>query len=298
MFIHNINPVFIHVGPVEIRYYGLVYFIGFLFLYFFFRQLIKKDKLKSINLETLDLFLIYLMLGGILGGRIFDFIFFNTKILWTNPLEILKIWHGGMSIHGGLIGAFVAVYIFSKKYKARFYELTDATVIPLMFFLGIGRIANFLNGELWGTLSNSSLCVDYSKSQYIYAPPLGCRHPYVLYESLKNFAVAGILLAFKAKAKLKEGLLFWYGMLMYNFFRFFIDIYRDGGEPRLFLGLTMTQYLCIAFTIVSVIMIILMSRKEKNTQEEKGAKEEKKELINENGTKNGKKNGKNGKKKL
>ncbi len=287
MFIHNINPVFFHVGPIQVRYYGLVYFLGFLFIYFFFRYLIKKGKLKSLTDDTLDLFMIYLMIGGIVGGRVFDFIFFNTSMIWTNPLEILKIWHGGMSIHGGLIGAFIAVYIFAKRNKAKFYELTDATVIPLMFFLGVGRIANFLNGELWGTVSNNTaLCIDYSHSQYIVNPPMGCRAPYQFYESIKNFAVAGILLAMHAKTKLKEGLLFWYGMLMYNFFRFFIDFYRDGGEPRLALGLSMTQYLCIAFTIVSVIMLFVIYHKKENKKESEKEK------------KNGKQNGKIDKKKL
>jgi phosphatidylglycerol:prolipoprotein diacylglycerol transferase len=261
MFIHNINPVFFHIGPVQVRYYGLVYFLGFLFIYFFFRYLIKKGKLKSLTLDTLDLFMIYIMLGGILGGRILDFVFFNTKLLWTDPVEILKIWHGGMSIHGGIIGAVLAVYLFSRGHKAKFYELADATVIPLMFFLGIGRIANFLNGELWGTLSSGPFCIDYSRSQYIVNPPPGCRHPYVLYESLKNFAAAGILLALRAKAKLKEGLLFWYGMLLYNFFRFFIDFCRDAGEPRILFGLGMTQLLCVVFTIVSVVIIIIIHKK-------------------------------------
>jgi phosphatidylglycerol---prolipoprotein diacylglyceryl transferase len=264
MFIHNINPVFFHVGPVQVRYYGLVYFLGFIFLYFFFRYLIKKGKISSLNFETLDLFMIYLMLGGIIGGRVFDFIFFNTKLIWTNPVEILKIWHGGMSIHGGIIGALIAVYIFARQYKAKFYELCDATIIPLMFFLGIGRIANFINGELWGTVStNNAICIDYSKSQYIINPPWGCRAPYQFYESLKNFAVAGILYAWHAKSKLEEGMLFWCGILMYNFFRFFIDFYRDGGEPRLWLGLSMTQYLCIAFTIVSVMMLFIIKNKYK-----------------------------------
>jgi phosphatidylglycerol:prolipoprotein diacylglycerol transferase len=261
MFIHNINPVFLSIGPLQIRYYGLVYFIGFLFVYFYFRYLIKNKKIKSLDNENLDLFMIYFMLGSIIGARILDFVFFNTRIIFTDPLELLKIWHGGMSIHGGIIGAMTTTYIFAKKYKVKFYELADYIIIPLLIFLGIGRIANFINGELWGTPSTGKLCIDYTQNQYINAPA-GCKHPYTLYESLKNFATAIILIGIKAKAKLKTGLLFWYGIFMYNFFRFFVDFYRDGGEPRLFLELTMTQYLCIIFTIVSVVAIYLLNKRE------------------------------------
>ncbi|MFA6073745.1 MAG: prolipoprotein diacylglyceryl transferase [Candidatus Woesearchaeota archaeon] len=259
MFIHNINPVFLTLGPVQIRYYGLVYFIGFLVLYFFFKHLTKTQKIGNFDEEKLDLFMIYFMIGAMIGARVLDFIFFNIKTLFIDPLEIFKIWHGGMSIHGGIIGAILATYIFSRIYKVNFYELADNTIITLMIFLGIGRIANFINGELWGTIStNSATCIDYTHSQYI-NPPQGCRHPYQLYESLKNFAVAGILLIIKAKSQLKKGLLFWWGLLLYNFLRFFIDFYRDGGEARIALGLTMTQYLCIVFTIISIIAIYLIS---------------------------------------
>ncbi|MGV8162710.1 MAG: prolipoprotein diacylglyceryl transferase [Candidatus Nanoarchaeia archaeon] len=265
MFFHNINPVMLDLGSVQIRYYGLVYFVGFLFTYFYFKHLIKK-KLLNLEDEKLDLFMIYFMLGSILGARILDFVFFNFNVLLQDPLEIIRIWHGGMSIHGGIIGAMIGSYIFAVRHKIKFYELADFTIIPLMTLLGIGRIANFINGELWGTNSTSSICINYTNSTYIAYAPEGCRHPYVLYESLKNFAVAGILLIIKAKTKLKRGLLFWYGMFMYNFFRFFVDFYRDGGEPRLFLGLTMTQYLCIVFTISSVVMIFVLSRKETNKE--------------------------------
>jgi phosphatidylglycerol---prolipoprotein diacylglyceryl transferase len=269
MFIQNINPVFLSIGPVQIRYYGLVYFIGFLFIYFYFRYLIKNKKIKSLDNENLDLFMIYFMLGSIIGARILDFVFFNTSIIFTDPLEILRIWHGGMSIHGGIIGAMTAVFIFAKKYKLKFYELADFTIIPLMIFLGIGRIANFINGELWGTVSTGKFCIDYTHNQFINSPPAGCRYPYTIYESLKNFAVAIILVGIKTKAKLKQGLLFWYGLFLYNFFRFFIDFYRDGGEPRLFLNLTMTQYLCIIFTIVSAIAIYLLNKEKKENKNKK-----------------------------
>jgi phosphatidylglycerol---prolipoprotein diacylglyceryl transferase len=269
MFTHNINPVFLQLGPLEIRYYGLVYFIGFLFVYFFFKYLIKNEKISSLSKDNLDLFMIYFMLGAILGARILDFVFFNTGILFTDPLEIIKIWHGGMSIHGGIIGAVVGAYIFARKHKAEFYELADYIIIPLMVFLGIGRIANFINGELSGTQSTGKFCIDYSQNQYISNPPSGCRHPYTIYESIKNFGVALILIAIKAKTTLKKGLLFWYGIFLYNVLRFFVDIYRDANEPNILLGLSMTQLLCIIFALISGIWIYLLSKRNKNLKEAK-----------------------------
>ena len=253
MIIHNINPVFLSLGPISIRYYGLVYVIGFLFFYFYLKYIVKKNAIENMDSDKVDTFMIYFIIGGIIGARLLDFIFYNPGILFNDPLEFFRVWHGGMSIHGGVIGAAIAALLFTKKYKVKFYKLADITAIPLMLFLGIGRIANFINGELWGTLSNSALCIDYSKSQYILNPPIGCRYPYQIFASLKNFAVAGIMLIVTGTKKLKDGLLFWYSILLYSIGRFLLDFVRE--DPRL-LGISMGQLLCVIFAIVSIYFII------------------------------------------
>jgi len=136
VFYHNINPVAFSIGPLDVRFYGLVYFIGFLFAYFYLRFLVKKGKLKNFGFGDVDSFMIYFMLGSIIGARIFDFVFFNLDVLFSDPLQILRIWEGGLSIHGGIIGAMVGGWLFVRNKKISFYELADIIISPLMIFLG------------------------------------------------------------------------------------------------------------------------------------------------------------------
>lgn len=253
MYIHNINPTAISIGPLDIRFYGLVYFIGFLFIYFFLRYQIRKNKIPHLNYNELDNFMIYFMLGSIIGARVLDFVFFNTNTLLTNPQQVLRIWEGGMSIHGGIIGAIIAGLIYVHKRKVKFYDIADQVIIPLMFFLGIGRIANFINAELWGTEFYGKYCINYEQNTYIHNAPKGCTHPYQIYESIKNFTVSLGLFILSITTKLKKGTLFWIGILAYNTLRFFIDFYRDETK---YLSLGMGQYLSIAFTIIAIIFLI------------------------------------------
>jgi len=268
LFIHNINPVLVSLGPLDIRYYGVVYAIGFLVAYFLLRWAAKNNKIPNLNLERADIFTIYLVIGAIVGARLLLFVFYSPSTFITDPLEIFKIWNGGMSFHGGLIGAVVAGLLFSKKYKVSFYKLGDFLVIPLAFFLFIGRIANFINAELWGTITNSSLCIDYSQSKYIINPPDGCRHPSQLYESAKNLLIFFVLsiIYFKEniKNKLKDGFIFWSFVVMYGILRFIITFWRD--DPR-FLGLSEGQYLSLAMAVLGIIMLFVITRKHKKSKD-------------------------------
>lgn len=266
MFFHNINPVFLDLGFAQIRYYGLVYFVGFVFAYFFLRSYVKKGKIKGMHLDNFETFMIYLVIGSIVGARVLEFVFYNPQILFSNPLELFRVWNGGMSIHGGIIGAFVATAIFTRKNKVSFHALADVFILPLLVFLGIGRVANFINGELWGTVSNSAVCIDYSHSQYVINPPAGCRHPYQLYASLKNFFAAAVVAVLKTKSELKEGLLFWWGILLYSSLRFVVDFVRD--EPR-WLGISTGQWLSLVFTIVAIVFIVKLGKTQKVYKEKK-----------------------------
>lgn len=254
MFIHNINPVAFSIGSLDVRFYGLVYFFGFLLGYFYFRYLIKRSKIKHFGFDDLDSFMIYFMLGSIIGARVLNFVFYYPGVIFSDPMQLFRVWEGGMSIHGGIVGAIVAGLLFVRSRKISFYDLADHVIILLMFFLGLGRIANFINGELWGTPHAGRFCIDYSQSEFIVNPPQGCRHPYQLYESLKNFAVGIALLAVNSFASLKKGLLFWYGILAYNVLRFFLDFYR--ADPELFLGISTGQFLCVLFSLVAIVFII------------------------------------------
>src|SRR3989344_5785490 len=182
MFINNINPTLLHIGFLEIRYYGLVYLLGFILLYLFLNK--NKDKISMTKDDIYNL-IFYIFLGILIGSR-------ALHILWelpyyiSNPIKIFYFWEGGMAFHGDLIGTAIASYYFCRKKKISIAKLADIIVIPAVIVLALGRIANFINGELYGTITNAPWCVKFSDAE-------GCRHPAQLYSALKRFIVLGIL---------------------------------------------------------------------------------------------------------
>jgi len=248
MFYHNINPTLLKLGPLEIRYYGIIYALGFIIAFFFIKYLAKERELKLTKEEVWDL-LFYLIIGTVLGARIFEVLVYNLKYYIANPFEIMAIWHGGLSFHGGLVGAAIAAYIYCRKKNIQFYDLADIVVIPLAFGLFLGRIGNFLNGELVGRITNTSWCVKFKNYE-------GCRHPSQLYESIKNLVIFSVLWIIKDK-KLKKGILFWSFVLMYSTLRFFVEFFRAPDEQIGFiLGLTMGQWLNIVMFAVGIYFFI------------------------------------------
>ncbi|MBU0667370.1 MAG: prolipoprotein diacylglyceryl transferase [Nanoarchaeota archaeon] len=254
MFIHNINPVLLKIGFLEIRYYSLVYILGFLLVYFILYKTADKKKIKNLTKEAVDDFITYLIIGLIVGARIFHFIFYNPQIIWTKPLEILMVWHGGMSFHGGLIGIIIAYLIFHKKHKVAFYDLADLLVIPAAFTLFLGRIANFINGELWGTITTVFWCVKFKRAD-------GCRHPSQLYEAAKNLIIFGVLCFMKEnqaqKKKQKKGILFWTFVLLYGVLRFIVNFWRD--DPRFF-GISTGQILSFVMIVVALVFLYKLKK--------------------------------------
>ena len=218
VYVHNIDPVFLHLGPVEIRYYGLVYVLGFVIAYFLLRYLAKRKKV-ALSEDELETFLLYAAVRVLVGSRVFYFLFYNFSIILENPLQLFKIWEGGMSFHGGLIGVLIGSFIFCKQYKKDFYELADIVVIPAALGLAFGRITNFINGELYGRPTTLPWAVDFGDG----IP----RHPSQLYESAKNFVILSVLWLLKEKENLHKGTLFWTFITLYGTFRFFIEFVRE-----------------------------------------------------------------------
>ncbi len=247
-FIHNFNPTLVAIGPVEIRWYGLAYLFGFLVAYLYILHQIKHKRLKMSKDDLYD-WIFYMMLGVLVGSRIFHCLFWEPSYYLTRPWEILFIWQGGMSFHGGLIGIIIATVYFQKykmQGKVSFARLGDIVAVPAAFALAIGRIANFINGELPGTKTEVSWC-------WYFPAANGCRHPQVLYSALKRFAVFGFLLYLSANyKKFKEGFIALMMITLFNFGRFFVDFFR---EDLRWLSLTAGQYLSI--TIVAVCVIII-----------------------------------------
>ena len=206
MFYHNINPVLLEIGPLQIRYYGLFWAAGFIIAYFLICHLAKVKHLPLAKEDVSD-FLVYEIVGVVLGARFIYVLFYNLPFYFGNPLEIFALWHGGLSFHGGLAGAVIAGYLFCKKKKIEFYDLADIAVIPVALALVLGRLGNLANAELYGRITNVPWCVDYSKSQFAEVPS-GCRHPSQVYASVKNFIIFAALWSIKDK-KLPKGLMFW-----------------------------------------------------------------------------------------
>ncbi|MGV8151251.1 MAG: prolipoprotein diacylglyceryl transferase [Candidatus Woesearchaeota archaeon] len=258
VFVNNIDPVFLNLGPFEIRYYGLVYALGFLLAYLFLRDRIKKKILK-IEYADLDNYLLFLIIGVVFFARVFEIIFFSWNYYIANPVEMLLIWHGGLSFHGGLIGAILVTYFFAKKHKIDFYDIADSLVIPAALALALGRIANFINSEHYGKIVDAAKtpwCVVYQ------AVDSYCRHPSQLYESLKNFLIFGILLIYdnarSQKKDYKKGTLFWMFVLMYGILRFLVNFYRD---DVLYWGISMGQWLSFAMVIVAAFFLWKINKK-------------------------------------
>ncbi|MCK4907070.1 MAG: prolipoprotein diacylglyceryl transferase [Spirochaetes bacterium] len=253
-FKHNINPMIINLGILEIRFYGLVYFSGFLAMYIILLRKIKKGTIP-VTPEDSEMLIMFLIIGLILGARIFEVIFYNPSYFLSQPVRILRIWEGGLSFHGALTGVVIVCMIYSRRKKIPFYDLTDTMVMPGIFFIALGRFANFTNAELYGVITAVPWGVKFKEVE-------GFRHPVQIYETYKNLIIFGTLF-FMNSFKLQKGTLSWLFMLMYGIFRFVIEFWKDPSySPFLILGLKMGQVLSLVMVILS---LIYFGKKLKNT---------------------------------
>jgi phosphatidylglycerol:prolipoprotein diacylglycerol transferase len=249
VYIHDIDPVLLRLGFLEIRYYGLIYVIGFFLAYWMLTYFSKRKLIKLSRDDVLD-FLFYITVGAIVGARLFYVIIYNFSYYLSNLHEIFFIWQGGMSFHGGFLGAIIAGYVYKIKHPFDFWKFADIMVIPLALGLCLGRIGNFINGELYGRLTSLPWGVKFPNIE-------GYRHPSQLYEAAKNFIIFLTLWFLKDK-KLPSGFLFWTFVTMYGFLRFWIEFVR-APDPQLgfiLFNLTMGQLLTLPMFIIGLCMLI------------------------------------------
>ncbi|MBU2637446.1 MAG: prolipoprotein diacylglyceryl transferase [Nanoarchaeota archaeon] len=254
MFEHNLNPVLLSFGPFEIRYYALAYLFGAILTYFLLKKIAKERKVKIEEREVLD-FVAYTLLSIIIFSRVFYVIFYNFSYFISNPLEIIAIWRGGLSFHGGLVGAVISGIWFARKWKISFWKLADMVVIPVAICLFLGRIGNFINGELYGRLTNVPWAVKFKDAE-------GYRHPSQLYEAGKNLFMFAVLYLVRNK-KLKDGVMFSLFIVMYGALRFSIEFFRE-PDPQIgfvIFNLTTGQLLCIAMLILGLPLLLYFLRK-------------------------------------
>lgn len=234
----NIDPVLLKLGFLEIHYYGLVYFIGILLTYSYLKRK------KVLEEDELDKFMLYLTVGMFIGARLLGVMSQDFYILFKDPLEFFKIWNGGMSFFGGFFGALIGGYFVLKK---RIFHVADHVVIPVSFILIFGRLANFVNQELVGRITDVSWCFNFSTA-------LGCRHPYQLYAAFGHL-VLFLFLLFLSRRGYRRGKLFWNFVLGYGIMRFLVDFFRE--NPRIF-GLTGWQWMSALFIVVGIFYMIKM----------------------------------------
>ena len=264
MIEHNIDPVLFSIFGLEIRYYGLVYALGLIIIYYFLTYLTKKGDIPNFEPKNVETFVIGLIVMILVGARLFHVFVYSPSNYILNPIDIIKIWEGGLSFHGALTFAALWIWIYSKAKKISFLRLTDALVVPIAFLLGLGRLANFANGELRGIPTNSSLGVIYQDENF-------ARWPTQLFESAKNFFIFGVLTAMLllrnvVMRKYIPGLYTAIFLISYGAIRFMIEFLKEGRD--VLLNLNTGQLLSLA-TVVVGIGVLWWRQRFKNKQTKK-----------------------------
>lgn len=252
----NIDPVAFSIGPLSVHWYGLAYVAGIMIGWFYARKLIDRPTLwkgdtAPMTKTHLDDFLVWIAVGIVVGGRTGYILFYDLAPMLEDPVRIIQIWNGGMSFHGGLMGAIVAMILFARKNAIPVWSMFDiiAAVVPIGLFFG--RIANFINGELWGRLSSAPWAIVF---------PTGgpfARHPSQLYEAgLEGIVLLLVLAAliFGIKAFKTPGLIAGIFVMGYGLSRIFVEFFR---EPDAQLGyLLATSWLTMGM-VLSLPMVLI-----------------------------------------
>ncbi len=248
----NLDPVAFSIGSLDLRWYGIMYMLAFVTAWGLGRYRAARSQGTWTAAEFDDLLTLG-MLGVILGGRIGYVLFYDLPAYIDDPFEVLRIWKGGMSFHGGLLGVLCAFYYYARRTGRQFLEVSDfiAPLVPTGLFFG--RIGNFVNGELWGNVTQVSWGVVFP-----YAGPLP-RHPSQLYEAVLEGLVLFLILWFVSRKKQRKGLISGLFAFFYGLFRFLVELVRT-PDPQLgyiaFDWLTMGQALSLPLMFIGVFLIV------------------------------------------
>jgi len=253
----NINPILVELGPIRVGWYGLMYVFGFFASYLLVRYQMKRKDFGVSKLEVENLYF-YLILGLVIGARLGYVLFYDLEMCLQDPLRVFAIWRGGMSFHGGLIGVLIVGILFSWKNKKSFLKIADLFIVTAPIGLGLGRIGNFINGELYGRVTQVPWAMIFPTDND-HLP----RHPSQLYESALEGGVLFLILWFLKDRKLPTGGLLAIFLSLYGLFRFFVELFRE-PDPQLgfILGpFTMGQTLSAFMIIGGIILFLYLKRR-------------------------------------
>lgn len=247
------NPIMFQIGPVKAHWYGFMYALSFLLGYLY---LTYSKRGKKLQRNERDAFLIYVILGIVLGGRIGYVLFYNLVYYLTNPLKIFAVWEGGMSFHGGLLGAALAIMIFGRKYRKKFLDLGDIVTAFAPVGLFFAKIGNFINAELYGRIA-TSFCI------YFPSDPANCRYPSQLLEAFLEGIVLFFTLYFIGRKTNKTGIVSACFLLFYGIFRIIAECFR---EPDVQIGylfgfLTEGQLFSGLMVIAGIWLLLKLKKK-------------------------------------
>ena len=256
--IHNINPVILPIyGPFAVRWYGFAYLIGFLITFLLLKNWSKKGIFEIPNDKISNFIFLFAIFGVFLGGRLGYQLLYNFDIFIKNPLILFKVWEGGMSSHGGFIGTIIFMIFYSKKEGYSFWNISDHIALTASLGIACGRIANFINGELWGRITDVKWAIifpqeiglkygDYDTNlinQLYMSGVLSPRHPSQIYQAIcEGFIVFLVLLYFrKTKLAHTPGILSSYYLILYAITRILVEFFREPDSVVYFGWMTKGQ---------------------------------------------------------
>jgi phosphatidylglycerol---prolipoprotein diacylglyceryl transferase len=259
-YVHNLDPVAFSIGPLGIRWYGMMYLLGFL-LFLVLGRLRARDPWRDMKPQDVDDLLFYGMIGTIVGGRLGHVLFYGPLGYYlANPLEIFAVWKGGMASHGGIIGVVVAMALFAKARGKSFLRVTDFVVPLVPLGLGAGRIGNFINGELWGRSADPSL------PWAVVFPQAGdtiARHPSQIYQFLLEGVLLFVILWIYSRKPRPPGTVGSLFLISYGVLRIAGEMFREpealyGAMP---LGLSAGQWLSVPMILIGIVCFVVLQRR-------------------------------------
>ena len=254
----SVSPEIFHLGPISVRWYGFLFAMAFVAGYIIMTWVFKKEKRPQTDLEQLS---VYMIFGTVIGARLGHCLFYNPTYYLANPIEILKVWEGGLASHGAAIGIITAMFLFSKKKKYSLLWILDRIVIVVALGGSFIRLGNLFNSEIIGKQTDVPWAFIFTAVDDL------PRHPSQLYESIACFIIFLILLIiyYKEYAKNKNGLLFGLFLVMIFTFRFFVEFLKE-NQSSFEAGMTfnMGQLLSIPFVLTGLFFIIKSLRHKNN----------------------------------